>query len=537
VTAGFVYHDVPAAVSRITAYRWQPGGPPVPLAIAVAHEGADVRVTFTLKTTVIVMLARGDEAYLLDGPAALEDDHVERTIDRVWRHTLGGPGGADSDVASSLDWLSANEPADSAWPACSWSAARWECIGVRLDASGVVIATIGDGLLSVVVSGESSSVMRRTRWGRLVVVADGGGDVPPRLRLVAARALSPAARARALRLETSVLADVHPVTVAPGLVWLSGDSSPPDAWIEIRSARSGPEYLVLSDVAEGPALAPIRVALDERRSVVTTVTASRGEPAAGALVTAFRLIDPVPPAPIAGRPPPRRVLAAEGVAEADGTIRLDGLGNADYEIMAWHPQFGRSAIRLERSADRATIRLQPPGVARGRVLVSGKPVARVDVVSVPDPSAYATTQDSIDLKGGDTQTGVDGRFTVGLASGGGGELRVGGGAYAVTRVPLPRTPLPLVDLGDIELARGLTVAVTVDRDLPGCDLRAAGPIGRSGLQIVTATRAGPGLFSLTLPEEGSWEVSMLCGRDERALSPPIAHITADSPHSLTLVVR
>jgi hypothetical protein len=191
---------------------------------------------------------------------------------------------------------------------------------------------------------------------------------------------------------------------------------------------------------------------------------------------------------------------------------------------------------MAAGVDRATIRLLSPGLARGRVLADGRPVQGVDVTVVPDAAAFAAAEDPIELKGGDTRTGADGRFAIALAGGGGGELRVGGGSYAVRRVPLPRAPLPLVELGDIELGRGLTLSIVLDQD-PGCDVRAVGPVGRTGLRIVTATRTAPGVFSLTLPEEGSWEFGLLCGREERALAPAVVQVSDRMPPSLTFVVR
>jgi hypothetical protein len=170
------------------------------------------------------------------------------------------------------------------------------------------------------------------------------------------------------------------------------------------------------------------------------------------------------------------------------------------------------------------------------VLAGGKPAAGVDVIAVPDPAAFAAAEDPIDLKGGDARTGPDGRFALALAAGGGGELRVGGGTYAIRRVPLPRASLPIVELGDIELGRTIVLSITLDQD-PGCDVRAAGPLGRAGLRIVTAVRTAPGVFSVTLPEEGNWEFGLQCGRDERALAPSIVRVSDQSPAGFTFVVR
>jgi hypothetical protein len=411
-------------------------------------------------------------------------------------------------------------------------------MGVPVDEAGVLIGREAGGLLSAAVNEESTPVLRPSAWGRLALVGDRDGGPPPRLRFVAGRPVASSQHQRALRLETALITDLRVNGVTPGVFWIAGDSSPPDGWLEIRSARSGPEYLDLGEVAGGAPQLPLRIQLEERRDVSALVVSSRGDPAPGALVTAFRLIDPQTAVTSSPEPPPpRRVLATESTSAADGTVTIGGLGEADYEIVVWHPQLGRASVRLAPGAAQITVRLQAPGVAHGRVVAEGKPLGGVDVFSAPDPGAYASAPDPIDLKGGDARTGPDGRFSIALAPGGGGELRVGGGAYATTRVPLPRTTLPFVELGDIELGRGLAVSVTLDQD-PGCELRATGPVGKTGLHIVNATRTGPGLFSVALPEEGTWEFVLMCGRAERTLTPSIVAISAGGgQHAVRLIVR
>lgn len=537
MTAALVYHELPAEVSHVSAYRWRSGVRPAPLPFTLAREGGSTTVTFAEATAVIVLLERRDGSYLLDGPVILRDITVDRASDLVWRRTTTGTTSAGSETMPPIEWLASDDGYGGAWPACWWkAAAAWECFGVPVGSAGVAVATDVSRVLSAVVNSDTAPVLRPSVWGRLLFVTDRVQGVPPRLRYTPARPSGSTQGAHSVRLDTVAMSDVRATSLAPGVVWVAGDSSPPDSWLEIRSARSGPEYLPLADLAGGPVLAPMRITLGDRRDVAALVTSGVGDAVAGAIVSVFRLIDPVPPVSVAGRPPPRRVLATERIAAADGTVRLDGLGDADYEIVAWHSQLGRSSIRLERTADHVVIRLLVPGVARGRVLMAGKPAAGVDVISVPDPAAYASADDPIDLKGGDTRTGADGRFAVAVARGGGGELRVGGGTSTIVRVTLPREPLPLVDLGDIELARGITLSVVLDQD-PGCDLRATGPIGKTGLQIVNGSRTGPGLFSIVLPEEGAWEIGLMCGRQERAVAPAVVHVSSAGPRELTLAVR
>jgi len=282
-----------------------------------------------------------------------------------------------------------------------------------------------------------------------------------------------------------------------------------------------------------PALS-LWVTLEPPRTVDGVVRGSQGV-APGAVVTLFRLIDP-PPAR-ADEPPPRRVFSAERIADASGEFRFDVLGDAGYELVAWHPQLGRGITAVARDDTSVTVRLQSTGQVRGRVVAGGKPLSGVDVISLPDPHVYARAADLTDVKGGDARTGSDGRFVVSLAPGGGGEVRIGGGSYPIQRFPLPPTPVPVLDLGDIDLGAPIQVTIVLDRD-PGCDIRATGPIGRSGLQVIGGTREGPGLFTIAFPEEGTWDVHLLCGHDEHALIPALVSITqAHAGKEVRMVIR
>ncbi|HEY2432514.1 MAG TPA: hypothetical protein VGI12_07550 [Vicinamibacterales bacterium] len=530
-----VYHDVPAEVSTVTPYAWRQGSAPVPLHVAVERDGRDVRFVLAVESPIVVLLQRPDGLYLLDGPLIV-DRPLERRVDGNWRRSVVGSTAGVTAAAAPLTWISA-DGIGGVWPACWWtSPSRWECMGLPLDAAGVVTAIQDGWLLAAPVSGNAVPTLRASAWGRLAVVSDRDGGLPPRLRFTAAEPQTPPQRARAVRLETRQL-DLKVFPLSPGVFWLAGGSSPPDSWLEVRSVRSGPQFLSLDEVARDTPLSPLRVVLEARRDVDAVVASNRGDPIPGALVTLFRLIDRQPEIVTPGQPPPRRVLAGEWTTASDGKVVVESAGEADYEIVAWHPQFGRTSLRLRPGVTAVSIRLQPAGVAGGRVLSGGRPAAGVDVISAPDPSAYAAATDPIEVKGGEARTGSDGRFAVALAPDGGGELRIGGAGFPTVRVPLPRAPLPLIELGDIELGRPIAVSIALDQET-SCDLKAAGPVGRSGLQIVAASRTGPGLFSMVLPEEGTWEFVLICGREERSLVPSILTVSArDGPRDLRLSVR
>lgn len=374
--------------------------------------------------------------------------------------------------------------------------------------------------------------MRRAGWGRLIVVSDAARE-PVRANL-ARPVAAPSNRAADVRLATAIVTGARAIPVTGDAIWVAADEVPPKAWVEVATKTRGPVFLPLEDVAAASASVPLHVALPERRAVSGRVVGSAGEPASGALVATFRLIDPPR---VEGRPElPRRVLAAETVADADGRFEIDGLGEADYEIVAWHSHLGRVSVPLPVGSE-IVVRLRAAGIARGRVVAGGRPVADVAVISVPDATAFASAADITAVKGGDTRTGADGRFSVIVADSGGGELRIGGGTLAVRRVALPRPPLPVFDVGDIDLGASLSVTVVLDRD-PQCVVRAAGPAGRSGLQVILGDRDAKGGYGFTLPEAGLWEFTLACVGQRHTLSPALVEIgPAHAGQEFRFVVR
>jgi hypothetical protein len=397
-----------------------------------------------------------------------------------------------------------------------------------VDARGVLMFEAGERVWWTVGTARGVRGFQSSAWGRLVIAGNlaASGQISATL----ARPAAPQAdRQSAFRLATVALPDSHAVAIGPASLWVYGGRVPPSSWIELRADGAGPKYVPLDEVAHGPPGLPFWILLDEARVVDGGVRAPQGVPAVGAVVTLFRLIDPVPTR-TDGREQPRRVFAGEHIADDGGAFRFEGLGDGDYEIVAWHPQFGRGTATVPRGEGSVTVRLESAGQVRGRVLAGGKPLAGVDVISLPDPEAYAQAADLTEVKGGDARTGGDGRFAVSTAPGGGGELRVGGGAYPIKRFSLSRAPLPIVDLGDIELGVPIDVTILLDHD-PGCEVRATGPVGRAGLQVIPGSRTAPGVFRVTFPEEGLWEVHLACGRDEVALAPTVITITQGSTGS------
>ena len=522
------YTDVPPEIVRVSVHGWQDAGVPVRIGGDVDRQERTLTIRAEADRRVLVRLERADGAYLLDGPFSWPPRDGQRALDRHWRRTITMASSEAIAGAAEFEWLSARGEPAADWPRCFQAGDRlWSCWGVTLGDSGVLFCRAGNRVWWTAVAHGAAPSLRSSTWGRLLIVPDAPSD-PAGVRVTFAHpALSSSLRTPGVRLETAVVPRTQATPVAPGALWLAGEEVPARAWVEIRTTQAGPAYVPLQEVADGSPSLPLTVRLVESHLVSGVAVGAREEPGNSALVTLFRLIDPVPSPSTPSREKPRRVLAAETIADRDGAFHLDGLGDADYEIVAWHPQLGRASILVPRASAPLVIRLESPGTVRGRVVMAGKPLAQADVISLPSPDAFSDADDLVDLKGGDTRTGEDGRFAVMLAAGGGGELRVGGGTLPIRRIPLPRAPVPLLDLGDIDLGSPLELAIVLDQD-SACDLRATGPIGQSGLQIVTGARTGPGLFRVVLPEAGLWAFELLCGREERPLAPATVQVTPAS---------
>ena len=132
--------------------------------------------------------------------------------------------------------------------------------------------------------------------------------------------------------QTAVVPRTQATPVAPGVLWLAGDEVPSRAWV-LRYARRrrGPRMFRSTKSPTGSPSLPLIVHLEEAHVVNGVVVDARGSAGNSALI-AFRLIDPLPSSSTQSRDKPRRVLAAETVADRDGAFHLDGIGEADYEF-------------------------------------------------------------------------------------------------------------------------------------------------------------------------------------------------------------
>ena len=513
------YEDVPADVAQIRVYEWKDEGLPMAVDAAIARRGAGVAITAAARSSAVVVFARKENEYLVDGPIAWTRDETRTLADRTWRRSIRGllPSGTND---GKVEWVGAGS-AVGPWPRCFRNAGSWECWGLGASDHGVLALFSAGRLWWASVGALLPDAWRSAAWGRKIVVHD--SDPPASsVRITFAHPVTPSpSRIAGIRLGTSPVPHTAVVLLEPGTLWAFGEEIPPRAWMEVQSAAGGPVYVPLHEVATGGVGVPLDLRLPDTRPVKGNITGVGGERAAKALVTMFRIIDPPPPPGLSS--PPRRVFAAETTADENGEFSFEGRGEAAYEIVAWHPQFGRASVLLDDSRDRVDIKLEAPGLVRGRVVSRRRPLAGVAVVSVPDAESVTQVRDVTEIKGGDAKTGQDGRFAVALSAAGGGELRIGGGGYAVRRVPLPRSLTSAIDIGDVELEDPLELFVTIDGD-PGCTLQMIGPVGKMGLQVVEGVRDPRG-YRVGVPEPGLWQFGLSCAAGRRLLQPDSIQIT------------
>ena len=486
--------------------------------------------------TLLLIRAAGHPGYLLDGPFRWPSQAATYLVRTQWRRTIRGNsiGSHASLTGVSID--------DGTPPGalCEWvGKTTWECVGVPLNARGVVVMNttgevrcgIPSGVLSP--SGVETTTTRAAAWGRLVIAQSSAmSELPDGVRITAKRLQIPRARPLTTRVEVVADGRVQIDGVADGVVWISGAEVPDDGWIEINAPDRASERLEIREVTEAPPDLPLRVHLQPAATVSGRVSTAGRSPASDAVVTLYRFArrdrdrDKISPV---------RIAVAETPADSDGAFRFDGLAIEPYEVVAMHPVFGRGVRRVTPDGREIDIALRSSAQVIGRVLRDGLPAAAVRVVVVPDLAQFAAAGDITELRGGETQTDEDGRFAATLAARGSSELRVGDEGAGVKRLPLGAAEgqSGVIDVGDIALSAGISVTFVFE-GAGSCDILLTGPAGRTGMSVVRSSRIGPVMFQAVLPEPGRWHTVAVCGTRERAVLPASLDL---SPSARDVTIR
>lgn len=480
--------------------------------------------------TLFLIRAPGHHGYILDGPFRWPAQAATYLINTTWRKTIRGHS---TGSHAPLIWVGKDE-GGVARTTCEWTASTtWECVGVPLEAVGVVVATtsgevrcsIPNGLVST--SGVQTTSTHSSAWGRLIVV-HAGGTVRAKdgIRVTAKRLQLPRERPLATRLEVEPDRQIHMEKVADDVVWVWGTEMSAGGWIEIAGTGAATERVDVREVSEITPELPLRIQLQAPATVFGRVSVPGGNAAAEAMVTLYRF---APDDRDRDKQAQRRITIAEMRADTDGVFQFGDLALEPYEVVAIHPVLGRGVRRVTPDGRETDVVLRSTAQVRGRVLRNGLPASGVAVVIVPDLAQFAAAGDLTEMRGGETESNEDGRFTVSLAARGSNELRIGDEHAGVRRVPLgPAESLSgVIDVGDVDL--GATATVTFVLEGNGtCDILLTGPTGRTGMSVLRSSRIGPALSQVAVPEPGRWQVVAACGGRERAVVPGVIAVPASA---------
>jgi hypothetical protein len=312
-------------------------------------------------------------------------------------------------------------------------------------------------------------------------------------------------------------------TVGGGAAWISGQKEPvrDDGWVEVAAKGLATTRVGLMEIA-GPADVPLRLTIDPSVSVIGRVTTSPGVGAPATVVALYRF---APERDATAGNDVQRIAVGERTTDRDGAFQFDDLPVEPYEIVAMHPHLGRASRQIDPDGQEIDLRLRPASRVVGRVILDGVSASRVPVVFVPSLGQFAASRDITELRGGETATDREGRFSLALPVRGTGEVRIGDERLGVRRIPLsPAESLPaVVDVGTIQLDPVPSITLVLEAS-EGCELLLTGPAARTGMTVLRTTRTGPAMFQAAVPEPGNWYVVAVCGGRERGVVPAIIAI-------------
>lgn len=483
-------------------------------------------------STLLVLQCEDRPGYALYGPLTWPSrpatDAVRLDVRRTMRGDLPAPS-ASPPFAMSFG----PEPAFShgAWPSCRLTTSTtWECIGVPMDHTALVVIPQSIGLLYGLAPRLPATVqqvdVRSARWGRVLRVDAPRPAAAEGRQLVARRVRPSLAVPDAIRPRFEIDDRVAVAPVGSQTYWITGHDEALRTVLDISGSDIGRMTIPAAELRDGPPELVMTVQASEPLELRGIVVDGLEEPVAGAVVSLYegitleRRLDPSQPATVYQR------WLADRTTGARGEFVFEGLGRQDYEAIAIHSTLGRGTARDWAGNGRTLlVRLVKPPQIRGRVVRNGRPQAHVPVRLLPASSQLAPGSDPVNYAGAPTAADREGRFTIGLPSQGASQLVIGSAATALLRHPLPEASVmpPVTDLGDLSLPDPTELLVQLD--IPAaCDLLAAGPVGTPGLSVVRAQAHPSGLLRLDVPETGYWIVSLVCEGRDIALSPPFIRV-------------
>lgn len=493
---------------------------------AIAREwhqvtGASFTVPVAATRCRVLLRLSGATVYLASAELRMRTTGSSIVMEPRWLRSIDVPAGVG------LTWLGV---AEGEFVECVRSGDGARCWFVPVTSAGIIVSQVEPRFQFIAVpSGDwgGGAPWQQADWGRLVRARSPAGQVS-----AAVVALRDALKQGAGSLkEVRPAAGISLLRLGPETFWLHGAMTP-DMLLELRGVGAATTRVPLAAaVSAGPAILDVVL---QHQEVITGEVRNAGSSVQGATVLLSRLLD-VQGVPVRDEERPRE-RAGEAVTGPTGEFRFDGLGVGKYEIHALHPSLGRARV-VVTATSHARLQLQPRAVVRGKVLRHGIPVAGAVVQVLPSIDAVTTARDPATLSSGAVRSDALGRFEAIAPDEGRVTLSVTADSGAVRIDIGDAAALPNVtDVGEIKLEEPLAVEVLVE--LPnGCELRAAGPMGTSGLTTVTALPSGRGRWGLTLPHPGRWLVAGICPGREIALEPALITVPLARTEPIVLTVR
>ena len=491
-------------------------------AVEVDAGVTQVVIPFDSGTEAVVVLRRHDGAYYVHGPFRWPSEDQVVPVDGRARHTVQGrvpPGRVDSRPA----WIDPEKAGVDEWPRCAIGPDGFQCVGVPLEAAGVVAVRLEPPALFATVrpsvpGGVLTVPVRSARWAAVVTLEGADHEVGRARLLVLAPRASPL-RGRPARVMLTPADGVSVERLTARTYVISGVEHRDDLLLQADG-----EDLAMARVPLATSTVGLlhRTAVSLQPAMVTTgrVVDRSGRAAEGAQLAIAEIVEQ---SGADGRPRTIKRQVGELESGADGAFTLRGLGAGRYELLALHPRSGRGSITFEPGGRPLLLCLDPGRRVAGRVLRDGVPLPAVWVDIPASHEGYVAAVDPMDVLAPATTTGADGRFRIALPPRGATELRFDYQGE-VTRLALPSVADgEEVDLGDIVLRRSIGVRVTYVGD-ERCALVAAGPLGHTGMALAEAQIVAPGTRLLTLPESGRWLLELRCPRGAARPEPAVLDV-------------
>ena len=215
--------------------------------------------------TLLLIRSQGHPGYLLDGPFRWPSQRARYVVRTRWRRTIRGQFNGPH---TPLVWVAADDSVMTR-TMCEWvGETSWECVGVPLNAVGVVLTTTpGEVRCSIPTGNLTPAGVEDTRnrvgaWGRLLVTHDGGALPPAEpIAIIARRASDPGGSPPTSGLDAVPDPRIQVDALANGVAWISASEVPADSWIEVAANHRAPVRLAMHEIAGAPAEFPLRLLL------------------------------------------------------------------------------------------------------------------------------------------------------------------------------------------------------------------------------------------------------------------------------------